>query len=154
MHTLIAIPALVFLVVILPFRPMLGQTIQAVSQSPKNEPARERTFSCNPLVLDGNPLDYNFFSIISRGTLTVVAGDPVSKEATLIPFRIYLRRNGMIIQKGASDSGRQRYDVDIATLLVLAQPGDELVVDPARKADWLARRIIRVRNLNWLFPGC
>lgn len=137
-------------------RIVLAQTVQFASYRFDNEPARERNFSSNPLVLDGNSLDYNFFSIFSKGRLAVVSGDPASKEAVKIPFRIYLRRNGSIIQKGAFDNIRQYYDVDIATVLALAQHGDELVVDPVYKSDWVARRVLRVKSMFWLFPtpGC
>lgn len=147
---------LMLLVTLVATRMMLAQTVLLASNRLPNEPDRERKFSSNPLVLDGNSLDYNFFSIFSKGRLAVVSGDPASKEAVKIPFRIYLRRNGSIIQKGAFDNIRQYYDVDIATVLALAQHGDELVVDPVYKSDWVARRVLRVKSMFWLFltPGC
>ncbi|MBD2755880.1 hypothetical protein [Spirosoma validum] len=156
MHKYITRTLLVLLATLLATQVLLAQTVQFASYRLENEPARERNFSHNPLVLDGNSLDYTFFSIFSKGRLAVVSGEPASKDAVKIPFRIYLRRSGMIIQKGASDNGRQYYDVDIATVLAQAQHGDELVIDPVYKTDWVARRILRVRSMFWLFPlpGC
>lgn len=157
MRTHIALTSLVFLMVLLPFRPMQAQLTLIAANNLENNPARQTNFPDNSLVLNDNPLDYNLFTIYSRGKLAVVSGDPTSEEATPVPFRIYLRRNGMIIQKGASDPNRQQCEIEVSTVLALALPGDELVIDPARQADSSARRIIPLKGLTWLlFPksGC
>ncbi|GAB4018042.1 hypothetical protein [Spirosoma koreense] len=130
--------------------------IVSVSERPQKESPGENNYSANPLILNGKPLEYADFSLISRGSLSVVAGNAESETLVKIPFRIYLRRDGMLIHKGASDSSREVYDIDVATVLSLAQVGDELVIDPVRRTDGAARRIIRVRSIFWLFPqrGC
>ncbi|GAB4029989.1 hypothetical protein GCM10028809_22040 [Spirosoma gilvum] len=113
-------------------------------------------FYTNPLILNGKPLDLTVFSIHSRGHLALVLGDPTSEEAVKIPFRMYLYRNGTLIHKEESDQGRQVHD--IATVMDLASPGDDLVIDPVRPMDKPARRVIRLQGVNWLFrwfsPGC
>lgn len=113
-------------------------------------------FYTNPLILNEKPLNLHVFSIHSRGHLSVVSGDPMSDESVKIPFRIYLYRNGILIHKEASDTGRQVYD--IAPVMEVARPGDDLVIDPVRPADKSARRVVRLEGVNWLFnwysPGC
>ncbi|OJW80371.1 MAG: hypothetical protein BGO59_33310 [Spirosoma sp. 48-14] len=112
-------------------------------------------FYTNPLVLNNKPLNLTVFSIHSRGRLALVSGDPKSEEAIKIPFRMYLYRNGILIRKEESDKAQQVYD--IAPLMELARPGDDLVIDPVRPMDKPARRAIRLQGVSWFFNwslGC
>ena len=63
----------------------------------RNEEGKNTSIYANPLLLNGQPLDYSSFSIKSKGVLTVMKGKPTSPEAVKIPFRLYLRRNGVFI---------------------------------------------------------
>lgn len=128
----------------------------------------KRNFYGNPLTLNGKPLNYTSFSLSSRGMLAVVDGDPESKEATKIPFRIYLKRAGAVVSPSVSDNTQPvYYDIDVSAVLALARPGDDLVIEPVRKTDLAAKRVIKLKPLNsclppnWLFfpingiaPGC
>ncbi|WP_460948675.1 hypothetical protein [Spirosoma daeguense] len=131
-------------------------TVQANNLSvtePLTDNKPEKTvFYSNPLLLNGKLLNYETFWLYSQGTLALVSGNPESEEAVNVPFKIYLNRNGTFIQKGASDSERIVYSVDVATVLALAKSGDELIIEPARKTDWQARRRIVIRNYSWPFP--
>lgn len=109
------------------------------------------TFSSNPLLLNNRPLDYSLFSITSKGVLSVVAGQPGSAEAVKIPFRAYLKRNGMILMNGAIDSGKSVHELDISRILANAEVGDFLVIEPVRQEDWVARRSIRLMNSAFYF---
>ena len=104
---------------------------------------------CNPLTLNGRPLDYDSFNLMSRGTLALVQGNPASKNATPIPFRIYVRRAGVALTQGAANYDREFISITIQTVLALARPGDELVVEPVRKSDKIARCVIKLKNVNW-----
>jgi hypothetical protein len=134
----------------------------------RDEPAKKVNFYGNPLMLDGKPLNYTTFSMSSRGMLAVVEGDPESKETTKVPFRVYLRRQGAVITpNGSGNSQSVYYEMEMTAVLALARPGDDLVIEPARKTDAVAKRVIKLRPLNtclppnWLFfsingvaPGC
>lgn len=101
-------------------------------------------FYSNPLVLNNRPLDYTWFSILSRGPLCVVKGNPDIPDAEKIPFHIYLRRKGVIINEGKSSSTKAVFCVEISDVLKLAMPGDHLIIEPVQKTDRQAKRIIKV----------
>jgi hypothetical protein len=106
-------------------------------------PGTPRQFYSNPVRLDGQSVDWGRFSLKSTGKLTLVHGDPRSAEATAIPFTVSLRRNGEILSGPGSRSLNRRLEaVDLAEVLALARPGDQLILDPVSDRDWLAKRII------------
>ncbi|MRS64213.1 hypothetical protein [Larkinella terrae] len=109
---------------------------------------KTKAFSDNPLLLDGIPLDYSFFSLTSRGKLAIVAGDPYSADAVKVPFRAYLRRDGKPLNKVKEGTACETDEVELANVLAFAQAGDELVIEPTRKEDAVARRVIRLK-LFW-----
>lgn len=118
----------------------LTSVIQPTSQK------RQVIFYCNPLLLDNKPFNYTDFSVTSRGILTVVTGNPETTDVEKIPFRIYLRRNGKTINRGASDTTRAVTTIDIASVLAIAKPGDNLIIDPVRKSDVKAKRSIKLKD--------
>jgi hypothetical protein len=99
-------------------------------------------FYTNPLLLDNSPLNYDWFSMSSTGVLSLVVGNPETTVATKIPFRIYLKRKGQPINSGASNTNRSVFNMDIALVLAVAKPGDDLIIEPVRKEDWPAGRSI------------
>lgn len=103
---------------------------------------QDMNFYCNSLLLNAKPLNYANFSIESKGILTMVEGEPKSPGAVKIPFLIYLRRDGVILGQG--EAGPEVYEIEIADILMFAQLGDHLIITPARKTDWKAKRIIKV----------
>ncbi|GAB3964005.1 hypothetical protein GCM10028806_00890 [Spirosoma terrae] len=129
----------------------LSQTSFASHQLDNFSPIDHPAFSSNPLLLNNRPLDYSLFSITSKGVLSVVAGQPGSAEAVKIPFRAYLKRNGMILMNGAIDSGKSVHELDISRILANAEVGDFLVIEPVRQEDWVARRSIRLMNSAFYF---
>ncbi|MBD2705217.1 hypothetical protein IC229_31640 [Spirosoma sp. BT702] len=124
----------------------------ATKEDPKNDPENKSAFAANPLLLNGKSLNYETFWLYSQGTLAVVSGNPESEEAVKIPFYVYLNREGFPVREGASNSRQIVYSVDVAKILASARPGDELIIEPARKTDSQARRIIRLRPIIWPFP--
>ena len=104
----------------------------------------ETNFYSNPLTLNGKPLDYGSFSIASKGLLAVVTGNPASSEATRIPFRVYLQRDGQQLIHGVANGDQPLYEVAIDQVLAIAKPGDHLIIEPVRKSDWRGKRIIKV----------
>ncbi|GAB4055624.1 hypothetical protein [Spirosoma litoris] len=132
-----------------------------------SEPAKKVNFYGNPIVLNDKPLDYSTFTKASRGELALVEGDPESKDATKVPFRVYIRRLGTVAEQSVLESAQSvYYRIEVADVLAFAHPGDDLIIEPARKTDSVARRVIKVKAsntclpVNWLYfsvngrPGC
>lgn len=104
--------------------------------------------SCyDALRLDGKPIDYTNFSIVSRGIVTIVPGKSETECAVPVPFRIYLSRNGQVIQQGLSDTTRSVMNVEVASVLAIAKIGDDLVVESIQKGSAAAKRAIRIKPL-------
>lgn len=108
-------------------------------------------FHSNPLTLNGMSLDYKTFWKGSKGVLALVKGNPTAYDSPKVPFKIYLKRNGQAINKGLSSDSREHLEVQIAPILELAQFGDELVIEPARKSDTNAKRVIRLTKVNLMY---
>jgi hypothetical protein len=105
-------------------------------------------FYCNPLLLNGKMLDYNTFTLESKGTLSVVKGNPSDSKAEKIPFTIMVRREGKIITT-IDVSAKELYEIDIAKVFTTAKSGDQLIVDPVNPKDSKAKRILKL-----LYWGC
>jgi hypothetical protein len=111
----------------------------------------EPVYYCSPLMND-RPFDYINFSLASRGTLTMAGGNPETAEVENVPFRIYLRRNGKIINTGASDTTCAVKTIDVSSVLSIAKLGDDLIIEPVRKSDASARRCIKLKNA-YFYPN-
>ena len=113
----------------------------------QSAPKPEATFYCNPMTLNKKPVNYSDFSLTSTGMLAVVVGNPKTNVPEEIPFRIYLRRNGKAIQSGASDTTKAVTTIEIGSVLALAKPGDNLIIEPVQKSHAQARRNIKLKSL-------
>lgn len=108
-------------------------------------------FYANPLLLNGELLDYGAFDLSSSGELTVVKGNPESKDAKPIPFYVSIRRNGEIISdKKMPFLNKALYKINLSDIFLFSQPGDMLIVNPVRSEDWRAKRILKLLGTN----GC
>jgi hypothetical protein len=107
------------------------------------------SFFVNPLQQDGYPLDYSKFNIAAKGKLTLIKGNAVTGMPMLIPFYIYLRRDGKILGPQSDKALKKKlWKIDLPTLLIFAEPGDQLIIEPVNKEDWQAKRILK------LLGGC
>lgn len=109
----------------------------------RNEEGKNTSIYANPVLLNGQPLDYSKFSLKSQGLLTLMKGNPTSVEAVKIPFRLYLRRNGMIVYEKKSGANKLT-EVEISDILALSKPGDQIILNPTEKANFKAKRVINV----------
>ena len=115
----------------------------------------EAIFYANPLLLNNKTFTYADFSMASKGILTVVSGNPETAQVEKIPFRIYLRRNGNVVDNSLSNTSQSALEIDVAPVLAMAKPGDDLVIEPVRTSDSRARRSIKLKpffNSDLLFP--
>lgn len=111
------------------------------------------TFHRNPFTLNGQPLfNYDAFSLNSRGVLALVEGNPASAQCKPVRFRAYLRRAGVVVQRGPSEPILAGYSVQLHEVLRYALPGDELVIDPVDPAHEQAKRVILLKAFAWLLP--
>jgi len=135
-----------------PFRvALLGLIIGAQAVWAQQQPAG---LYCNPITLNGHPLNIESFTMYTRGVLAVVHGDPASANHKPLPFRVYLRRAGTIIRQGASNDTHDVYSVQLQELMPVARAGDELVIDLAgdAKAQAGGRRTQQVIRLKPFDP--
>jgi hypothetical protein len=96
-------------------------------------------------------LDYKEFGLQSTGDLMLVADNPVSSQATPIPFTLLLRRNGAILNESSMEFiGQELYSVEISSVLQYAKPGDHLIINPVNQRYWKAKRILKLINKD----GC
>ena len=102
-------------------------------------------FHDNPLLLNGKSLDYSAFDLNSKGVLSVVQGDPESKDAKPIPFYVSIRRNGDIISdKKMPFLNKVLYKIELSDIFLFSKPGDRLIINPVRSEDWKAKRILKL----------
>ncbi|MES2516630.1 MAG: hypothetical protein V4585_00900 [Bacteroidota bacterium] len=100
----------------------------------------------NPLLIDGEPINYEQFSLTSRGIVTMIAEDSKSKKTMTIPFKIYLRRDNKIVHLGGSSSTDKLSEIEISQILKFANLGDELVIEPIDKKFQTSTRVFFLRN--------
>ena len=104
-----------------------------------------RYFYCDPALIDGQPVEWQRFTTGTRGTLTLVHGDPRSAAATRIPFSLSLRRGGKILRDPkVALLNRPVVEADLGAVLAIARAGDQLIIDPVDKSDWRAKRIVEL----------
>lgn len=123
-----------------------------VRQDSEFEPSNlvaKPAFAENPLQLDGKPLDYRTFEYYTKGTLTVIKGQPNTKEAVAIPFYVSIRRNGKIIDsKKMPFANKVLFKINMLDIFPFTQGNDMLIIRPANPEDWQAKRILK------LIGGC
>ena len=147
-HIVLILPLAIVAALLAPIMDNIVQPTTTFAPTARQQTVRQRDsiFYGNPLLLNNRLFDYANFSMTSRGILTMVAGNPKTEEIEEIPFIIYLRRDGKIINRGASDTTRAVMTVDVASVLAIAKAGDYLVIEPTRKSDARARRIIKLKE--------
>lgn len=107
-------------------------------------------FFSNPLMLNEKPLDYDVFSLKSEGELTVIKEAAITGQTTQVAFYAYLRRNGnKVVIPGKERFDAMQIKIEISEILRYAKPGDQLVIEPVRKEDGPAKRILKL-----LGDGC
>jgi len=104
-------------------------------------------FYSYPVMFDGQILDYADFTMKSKGQLTLVTGNPGAANAFVVPFYIYLRRNGKIVKEDKMDFfNKPVSSIDISDVLPFSKAGDVLIIIPAGKPDGKTKIMIN--------PGC
>ncbi|WP_426293123.1 hypothetical protein ACN9ML_27710 [Dyadobacter endophyticus] len=111
----------------------------------------------NPVLLNGKVVTIEQLTYVTRGVLTLMKGDPASERKTNIPFLIYLRRGGKIVDAQADAHNHAVMYYEIAEILKSAQAGDQLVIDPVEPGDKAAQKVITIKStqivpqFNWFY---
>ena len=104
---------------------------------------------CNPLLLNGKPLDYEQFNLNSTGELTLVLGNPEGPNPERIPFYVQLRRREGLNQLADLNYLNQSvYSLEVSRVLSNASSGDLLIITPTNPVDWKAKRILLIKGNN------
>ena len=104
----------------------------------------EGNFHCNAVQFNGKQMDTAKMVITSKGTLTISEG----KDGAKVPFRVYLRRNGVVVQNCSSTNNSIHVsEVEVSKILKVAAPGDDLIIAPLQKVNGYGKRILRVSDI-------
>jgi hypothetical protein len=131
--------------------------------------AKESVIPSNPLVLNGEKLDYSTFDLNSRGFLTLVkeVHETAAAKSTIvrtsitnampekaktvvltpIPFSVSIRRNGVMVEdKKMNFLNKKLYKVNLSDVFPFSKPRDVLIINPVNPEDWKAKRILKLLN--------
>jgi hypothetical protein len=112
----------------------------------------ETNFFANPLLINGKPMVTEHFSLSSSGILSMVLGNPKSKEFKHISFRVYLKRDNKTLKIEDAVGEKEQSEIEISRILRFAILGDELIIEPTDKKYQTAKRVISLKKefLNYL----
>lgn len=94
----------------------------------------------------------------ARLTGTVRLAGMVSGKSSFLPFYIYLRRNGKIVDAESYTHNHAVTEIELVRILKSAKTGDELIIDP-EKAEQANRRafiitdVASVPQFEWFYTG-
>ena len=103
-------------------------------------------FYWNPVLLNGRSVSPAQLAAASAGKLSLVKFSPKSNSVTKVPFTIYLRRGGMIVNASAYEHNNAVLEGDIYEILKPAKAGDQLIIDPVDQDGQIGRRVITVQS--------
>ena len=118
-------------------------TLQASVALPKTTDSRE-----NALLLNGTEINTGQFGHVVRGTISLAKNS--SNPKSLISFHIYLKRHGRIINAEGYSHNFAVWHWEIADILKSAEPGDQIIIDPAEPQNAAGRKVITVKRTQIL----
>lgn len=121
-------------------------TISISDALPKNN-----TASYFSLHLNGKLTEPKELIHVTNGRLTLVDHNPNSGPETEVQFFAYLKRAGKIVDVNAYAHNFSVRSIELGEILRSAQVGDDIIIEPVKKTDISARKIIYVKY-SMLFP--
>lgn len=121
-------------------------TISISDALPKNN-----TSSYFSLHLNGKVTEPKEFIHVTNGRLTLVDHNPKAGPETEVQFFAYLKRAGKIVDVYAYAHNFSVRSIELGEILKSAQVGDDIIIEPVKKTDVSARKIIYVKY-SMLFP--
>ncbi|WAC09850.1 hypothetical protein [Dyadobacter pollutisoli] len=112
----------------------------------------------NSVLLNGVAVEFTQLSSINRGVISLVKGNPQAMVKTNVPFKVYLKRQGKLIDGDSYAYHYAMLQYEIANILKFAQAGDDIIIDPVdKKNDQAGPKVIHVTPIqlvpqfNWFF---
>ncbi len=122
-----------------------AREVMQCNEFESNEAGLESNIFANPLLINGKLLDYGNFDLNSKGQLTVVKGNPETAEAMPIPFQVYIRREGKVVEdKKMLFLNKTLLRIDLSDIFSFCKNGDLLIIKPVRSEDWKAKRVLKL----------
>lgn len=122
-----------------------AQQVMQDSEFEQKTVGQDANFYANPLLVNGKPLDYDTFDMFTNGILTVVKGNPASKDAKAIPFYLSIRRNGKIVtNKKMPFLNKALNRLNLSDFFPFVEFGDVLIINPVNPEDWKGKRILKL----------
>ncbi|SDE99570.1 hypothetical protein SAMN04487996_108154 [Dyadobacter soli] len=118
-------------------------TLQASVALPETTDSYEST-----LLLNGTEVNTAQFSHVVRGVISLAKGG--SDRKSLVPFHIYLKRHGRIINAEGYSHNFAVQQWEIADILKWAEPGDQIIIDPTEPRNAAGRKVITVKKTQIL----
>jgi hypothetical protein len=118
-------------------------TLQASVALPKTTDLHEST-----LLLNGTAVNTEQFGQVMRGVISLAKTG--SGSPSLVPFHIYLKRQGHIINTEGYPYNFAVRQWEIAEILKSAEPGDQIIIDPAEAQNGIGRKVITVKSTQIL----
>ncbi|MCE7040659.1 hypothetical protein [Dyadobacter sp. CY312] len=105
----------------------------------------------NALLLNGKNVDMSLFSWVTRGKLSLSEGNSETKSLKRVPFYAYIKRAGKIVDAQSHAHNHAVMEIEMAEILKKAIDGDQIVVDPAGKNENAGRKIIVVKQKQFMY---
>jgi hypothetical protein len=123
------------------FKRERAKEVMQDSELERHEVGENEIFSSNPIMLNGQTLDYGTFNLQSKGTLTLAKGTLI----TPISFYISIRRNGKILNdKKMLFWNKPLYKINLSEIFPFSKEGDMLIINPVNVENWKAKRILKL----------
>jgi hypothetical protein len=127
------------------FRQQRAKEVAQDNEFEHHDVGENENFSSNPLMLNGNSLDYGNFNLQSKGVLTLVKGNLLTVKVTPIPFYVSIRRNGKILDdKNMLFLNKTLYKINLSKIFPFSKDGDMLIINPVNVENWKAKRILKL----------
>jgi len=111
----------------------------------------------SPILINGMPFYGSEITMDARGSLAVVDGDAISKDAKKVPFRAFLKRGDVVVNRVYSDSSRTPGEIEISKALAKARRGDKLIIESDNESQEKVQRVFNVAGytiIRWFrIPG-
>ena len=100
----------------------------------------------NALLINGRVVTTEQFAYVTRGTLTIAKGSSVSDQKTTVPYLIYLKRDGRIVNPESHAHNFAVWSSEIHDILEFAEAGDQLVIDLVKPHNAAARKVLTIKK--------
>ncbi|MGG7663053.1 hypothetical protein [Dyadobacter sp. BHUBP1] len=121
---------------------VLLYSLQATVALPKSAGSSDE----NTLLVNGRVISPEQFAHVTRGTLTLVKSNSASGQQANVPFLIYLKRGGMIVNPESHAHNFAVWSSEIRDILEFAEAGDQLIIDPVKPQNTSARKVIIIKK--------